>query len=326
MKELDRFLTNMLSDIDIEAQVSTLDSHGFFSTNNQMKIKHHTITKAATNSPIKPSELENPTEVYKNEVFQAYMNDPFSTENYQKIRLLLAAPYDKLDEEESDSSDSNDDKHQNANEAGGESTKVVTPPFLAPWLTSKEMPPFTKTEEFADRNTVNSMLISVPVMHILHAHKTNQSVHAIKNDHNLVRMIHYYLEQHTAQYNSANPFLFHGIGATVFNLPNADTIADENVNIMGAAYFITKLVTSGLSLIGETPSDESPENTPSVKTVTTNLEEFVSNLKSVFMFHDSRSPQMTAKQVIADLGKCVSTKAIQFCRYIPSTYPTPPNV
>jgi hypothetical protein len=319
MKELGRFLTTTLPKIDVSAQLSTLDTHGFFSPANQIKISHHKKTRVPTRGPIESSELDNPTEVYTKDVYQDYIKSPFPTQNDRAFRELLAAAYDKPDEDDSVSSDNDDDDdHPKANESEIGSTKVL-PPYIAPWSTIKEMPPHTVKEGFADRHTVNFMYIAVPVIHILYAHKKNQSVHATKNDQKLVNLIHYFLEQHAGQYNSANPFFFSGIGATAFGLPNTDTIADEESNVMGAAYFITKLVTSGLSLIGETPSDDSSAKHPSEDTVTANLKEFINNLKSVFMFHDCRSPQMTALQVIADLGKCVSIRAIKFRKCVPLT-------
>jgi hypothetical protein len=144
-KELGRFLTNELSKIDVDAQVSTLNSHGFFSPANQIRISHHNITKIATSRPTESSELDRPTQVYTEDVFQDYIKHPFSTKNQKAIRKLLAARYEKLDEHGSVSSDDDDDDHHNASDSEVEST-IVSPPFIAPWLTSKEMPMLTKLE------------------------------------------------------------------------------------------------------------------------------------------------------------------------------------
>ena len=165
------------------------------------------------------------------------------------------------------------------------------------------MPRLDKAQGFADRYTVNFIFFAIPVLHILFAHSNNTSVHAVKNNPKLIDTIHYFLEQHAVQYYSVNPYTFNGFGTTAFNLPSTETIADEDNNIMGAAYFIVKLITSGLSLVAET-SDDQP------KRVTESLDVLKGAIQSVFMLHDGRSPQMNADQTIRDLGKCVDGEFI----------------
>lgn len=161
------------------------------------------------------------------------------------------------------------------------------------------MPRLDKDQGLADRNTVNFVIFAIPVLHILFAHSKNTSVHAVKNNPKLIDTIHYFLEQHAVKYYSVNPYTFNkSFGTTAFDLPSTETIADEDNNIMGAAYFIVKLITNGLSLVAETSDDQR-------KDVTESLNELKGAIQSVFMLHDSRSPQMNAEQTIRDLGKCV---------------------
>ena len=107
-KELGRCLVGILNSMDLDCQLQTLTSHGFYSTDNQIKIDRRTLQKCS--SKLQEQFL---SKGLNNLDIKNYMQDPFSNKHHEAARVAFAAKYDTLDEDSSDDDDDSSDDDDN---------------------------------------------------------------------------------------------------------------------------------------------------------------------------------------------------------------------
>ena len=104
----------MLNSTDVNCQLQTLFSHGFYSSGNQIKINRRKLENSSSKLEGKfLSEGFVLSEGIDHPAIKNYIKDPFSSEHYEAVRDKFAAKYDKPDEDTSDDDDDSSDADDN---------------------------------------------------------------------------------------------------------------------------------------------------------------------------------------------------------------------